>query len=68
MIMAITVLITKLDRLLAAQKLVDKHESVFFVVVTRDFEWSVEQIKEEQINQMKGENSFSHKTRYRDER
>ena len=40
MIMAITVLITKLDRLLAAQKLVDKHESVFFCSVakaTRDF-------------------------------
>ena len=39
MIMAITVLITKLDRLLAAQKLVDKHESVFFcsVAKARDF-------------------------------
>ena len=38
MIMAITVLITKLDRLLAAQKLVDKHESVFFCggIATRD--------------------------------
>ena len=40
MIMAITVLITKLgSRLLAAQKLVDKHESVFFcsVAKARDF-------------------------------
>ena len=54
-----------------AQKLVDKHESVFFLFTIAClglFERSVEQIKEEQINQMKGENSFSHKTRYRDER